>query len=109
MSKRPVAFLILSIITLISLTLLIFLSLPDQQLTINNLTFTMLYGFFILLFLFIFSTFTYLLNSKKHGILIAGFALIYLIFRLNDLTHPFFFILLSALFLTVELLVSYRK
>jgi hypothetical protein len=109
MSKRPLPFLILSAITLICLTALISLFAPDQQLTINNLQLTPLYGFFALLFLFIFSTFTYLLKSKKHGILIAGFALIYLVFRLNDLTHPFFFILLAALFLTVELLVSYRK
>lgn len=65
--------------------------------------------FLLLLFLALLFTGTFLFKSKSHGILIGTFVVVYLIFRLNELTHPFFFILLFALFLTLELFVSYRK
>jgi hypothetical protein len=46
------------------------------------------------------------LKSKKHGLFLGFFVVLYLIFRLNNLTHPLFLILLIALFLVVEFLFA---
>ncbi len=65
--------------------------------------------FLIFLFCTFFSLGTYLFKNKTHGVLIGAFLVVYLLLRLSHLTHPFFLILLIALFLTLELMISYRK
>lgn len=65
--------------------------------------------FHALLFLFLFGISSFLLRSKIHGVLIGLVVVIYLLFRQNDLTHPFFALMLAALFLVLELLFSYKK
>lgn len=68
------------------------------------------YTFFLfLLFGFLLTSGMYLFRSKVHGLLISLFVICYLLLRLNGLTHPLFLILLTAIFLSLELMVSYRK
>lgn len=120
--RRPLLLLIISIASFITLasfltffspnTNIVFSQLFPSNLPFSVMTFAQiptLFLFFSLLTLFLFSTSTYLFKSKKHGILLVVFVITYLLFRLNHLTHPFFFILLLALFLTLELFVSNRK
>lgn len=61
--------------------------------------------FFVLVFSSFYTTSLLIFRSKLHGILIGSFVVLYLIFRLSNLTHPFFLILLAALFLTLELMI----
>jgi hypothetical protein len=118
---RPLLLLLIGIISLIALAALIYFVSPNLSfgpaLLFPNLSFplekfvqiptTIL--FFILFSIFIFCTSSYILKSKTHGVLITGFLIIYLIFRLTHLTNPFFLILLLALFVTLELFVSNRR
>jgi hypothetical protein len=107
------------VLSLVALGLFVYFIAPTTQLIPNELLAITPFAnqsatatrmlFFILLALFLFSSGTYVFKSKTHGILIASFAVIYLVFRLSNLTNPFFLILLAALFLTLELFVSYRK
>lgn len=101
--------LFVAISTFIVLSLLVFFTEPRGQIHLLGGAFPFLYLFFPLFTLFIFSLSSCLLKSYKHGIIIALFFTIYSIFRFNNLTHPFFLILLFALFFTIDLLFSYRK
>jgi len=65
--------------------------------------------FFILLACFLFFGISFATKSRKHAYLITFFVLVYLLFRLWGLTHPFFFFLLLALFLTLELLFTSKN
>jgi hypothetical protein len=119
MRGHSLKFLILSLLSALAFGFFVYFVAPNTQFIPNTLlTMTPFANqnatatralFFILLALFLFSSGTYVFKSKTHGILIASFAVIYLIFRLSNLTNPFFLILLAALFLTLELFVSYRK
>lgn len=62
--------------------------------------------FYTLLFLTVYFLVNSFLPNKKHGILIALFTVIYLIFRQYNLRNPLFLLLLLALFLTFEFLFS---
>ena len=108
-NKRSWKLLTLGIFSFILLALLIYFVPPATSYTIYSLHLSVILGFFLLLFIFLFAVSSYLFKSKIHGILIATLAITYLIFRQNDLTHPFFALLLLALFLVLELLFTYRK
>lgn len=109
--RRPILHLIFGILSLGAFLWTLYFYTPSSTLTIPYIPFTLpiIPLFFILLLAALFFLTSYIFKSSKHGILVSLFVGIYLIFRLNNLTHPFFFILLFALFLTLELLVSYRK
>jgi len=107
--KRNIWLLVASLVSLATFIAFIILVPPNSVIQIIWLSISILPIFFLLLSLVLFFMASYIFKSVKHGILLFLFVLIYLIFRLNNLTHPFFLILLIALFLTLELLVSYRK
>lgn len=107
--KRPITYLFISIVSLVSFSWVIYFFPPNYTFTVISYKLPVISFFFPLLFLFVFSTTTYLSKSTKHGILAGLFAVAFLIFRLNNLTHPFFFLLLASLFLILELMFSYRK
>ncbi len=119
--RRPFILLIISILSFLALASLIFFFPPYTSMMphylIQSLPFSLgkfiqvpsLLLFFVLLAFFLFTTGSYILKSKKHGILIAGFVISYLLLRLNHLTNLFFLILLFALFVVLELMVSSRK
>ena len=111
MRKRKKTLSLLFLITLSLLTLgsLVIFFPPTDSLTIFHVKLSIILLFFVALFLFAFATGTFFFKNKVHGLLLGFFLIIFLIFRLNNLTHPFFFILLLALFLTLELLFTYRK
>ena len=65
-------------------------------------------AFFFLLFLSAVSLFTYLLNNTRRGFFVGILITLYFLLRFFGLTHPFFLILLLALFITLELFFSPR-
>lgn len=81
---------------------------PDKNMKILNLDIPTIPLFFILFFAGAYEFFKFLLNQQR-GLLIAFFLTLYLILRLNNLTHPIFAILIVALFITFELLFKRRK
>lgn len=119
--KRPLLLLFVGILSFIGLGSLIYFVSPDVTLSVPQtwanlptvfvsfVHIPILIAFFSLLALFLFSVTTYIFKSKKHGILLAIFVTTYLLFRLNHLTHPFFLILLLALFFTLEMLLSGKE
>jgi len=107
--KRPLLLLVGSIILFILCGVLLVAFPPNNSVSLLSLNITLVPLFLILLFFFLFSITTYLFKNKNHGILFGSFVITYLIFRLNNITHPFFFILLIALFLTIEILFSLDK
>jgi hypothetical protein len=107
--KNVKLFLLLGIPSFLGLMATIFFFSPDTNLSLSNYKIPLLPLFFLLLFSFFFSLGSFLFKSKIHGLLLGLFVISYLLFRLNNLTHPFFFILLAGLFLTLELLFTYRK
>lgn len=107
--KRTTLFLLLTLVSLVALIGLVYLFPPDFKLVIGNWSLVILYVFLPLLFLCIFSLVAYVFKSKMHAGLIASFTIIYLIFRLNNLTHPFFLMMLLLLLLSLEFLVSHKR
>ncbi|GIW61345.1 MAG: hypothetical protein KatS3mg089_0197 [Patescibacteria group bacterium] len=107
--RRTWKFLILSILSFIALLIIITTLSPYQNFSIKFASIPVVIIFYMLLALFIFSFFAFLLKSRKHGILLSIFTVIYFVFRANNLTHPFFFLLLLALFLTLELLFTSKR
>jgi len=108
-NKKALKFLFLSLFSLGGLIYLIVFFPPTLTLQIAQLALPVFYILFPILFLFLFSLVTYFFRSSKHGLLLATFVNIYLIFRLNNLTHLFFLVLLFALFLILELLFARKK
>lgn len=106
---RPYLLLFLGALSLTSLVFLLLNFSPESQPMVYSVQIPLIPMFLILVFTTLYFLGAFTFKSKAHGFLIASFALVYLVFRLNNLTHPFFFILLFALFLTLELFVSYRK
>lgn len=119
--KRPLILLFAGVICLITLGCLVYFIPPNTSFsllqivpsipsTIDKYTqFPTILLFYILLSLFLFTTVSYFFKSKIHGVLITAFVIIYLIFRLNHLTNPFFLIILLALFVTLEMVVNNNR
>jgi len=112
--RKPIKYLLLSIVSLFGLFILLFFFPPTHKFSIfptgtGNFQFSIIYCFFILIFLFFFSVSCYFFKNKIQGLLIGFFVLSFLIFHLIKLTHPFFLILLIALFFTLELLLISKK
>lgn len=107
--RRPVFFLISGMLFFALFAALVYSYAPTSQISISLFSIPLLPVFITLLFMTLFCFGTYAFRSKTHGFLIGTFIVVYLLFRIHNLTHPFFFILLFALFLTLELFVSYRK
>lgn len=110
--KRPLKYFLISTITLVALIYIVIVFPPTYKFLVSRSLGEVgsIYNLFLfLVFIFLFSFATYIFKNKTQGVLIGFFVLSFFIFRLNNLTHPFFFILLVALFLTLELLFTYRK
>src|SRR5271170_3745249 len=98
--RRPLSLLIIGIISLLTLALLIYFFSPNANLifpqTMVKFPLSLdkyaqvppIILFFILIAIFFFSLGSYIFKSKAHGVLIAGLVVTYLLFRLNNLTHP---------------------
>jgi hypothetical protein len=106
---RPFIFLLTGILSLASLIYMVVQLSPSTNPAVLGYQLPLIPLFIVLVFTTLYFLGSYIFRSKSHGILIGTFTVVYLFFRLSDLTHPFFFILLFALFLTLELFVSYRK
>jgi hypothetical protein len=108
-SSRSILMLILSILLFGMLAAIIWYFPPTQEYHLLIVTIPVIPVVLGILGAFVFCTTTYIFKSKIHGILTAMVVVTYLIFRENSLTHPFFGLLLLALFLVLELLFTYRK
>jgi hypothetical protein len=105
--KRPLRLLVVFFISLVALLYIVFTIPPNMTLPV--VSFPALPVFFFFLFFTICSLISFIFKSFIHGVL-AGLALIvYLYFRLINLTQPIYLILLIALVLTLELLFAQRK
>jgi hypothetical protein len=107
--KRPLLFLLVSIVLLAILLGMLFFFPPTLLIPGIPIQITLFYLFFPLVFGFLFFGASYALNNKMQGVLVGLFAITYLLFRLNNLTHPFFFFLLAILFVALGFLFNYRK
>ena len=107
--KSSYIFLVLAIFTFGLLSSIIISVPPDFFWNILSFKLSVQYAFFFLLFSFLFFTGSSIFKSKKHGLLIGLFVCIYLWMRQNKLSHPFFLIILIAIFLVLELLLSGRN
>lgn len=108
--RRRISLLLLSLAALgailyvsLSLPPSLQLQIPIRQLVVK-LQITLL--FFVLFFTLVFSIIGYTINSIKRGVVYGLLATLYLYLRSLDLTHPFFLILLLALFFTLERLFA---
>lgn len=99
-NKRSRKLLVLSVVSLAALIYIIFSLSPIQQ-------FTILPVFFSLLFVTIFSFTSFLFNDLRKGVIVGIACVLYLLLRMNNLTHPFFLILLIGIVIAIELL--FRK
>lgn len=108
-NRRSAKLLFLTIISFAAITYIIFFVSPTFAYPILAFKLPILIVFVSLITLFTFSLTTYISKNKKHGFLVSLFALTYLLFRLSNLTHPFFLLLLLALFITLELLFARQR
>src|ERR1035437_7245718 len=102
-NKRQLRLLGLAILGLIGFIYLVFNFSPSAQITILSFNLSSIYFFFAFLFLFLISVFAFVFSSKRRGVFIGRVTFIYLILRLNHLTHPSFLILLIVLFGCLDL------
>ncbi|MDP3941509.1 MAG: hypothetical protein Q8Q49_04340 [bacterium] len=107
--KRPIALLLLSILTLCVLIFVIFFIPPTYAVELPGVTINVLFFFFPLLFIFLFSLLSFLFRKKSHGIIAGSLLIFYLLLRLGGFTHPLFLLILLALLLILELLFSKEK
>ncbi|MGH7204333.1 MAG: hypothetical protein ACREHC_07855 [Candidatus Levyibacteriota bacterium] len=107
--KFSFSLLLSSVILFILLGLILYYFSPSAEFVIFSIHLSILLAFFPLLFFALFFAGTTIFRSKWQGTLIASFVVLYLTFRLNNLTNPFFFILLAALFVTLELMIVNRR
>src|SRR4051812_19864612 len=109
MTKNRLILLVTSILLFCALVFLILFFSPDFQLSFMDISIPIIYPFFLLFCTFLLTLLTVLLRSIHHGVLIALFATLVLIFRLNGLTHPFFLVILAGIFLMLELAFAKGK
>ncbi len=109
--KRSIVSLFFSIIILGLFLFLVFLFPPDQKLSLpfQSIYIPSLPVFFLLIFLFLATLIIYLFRSLIHGVLIGLFVVSYLLLRLNNLTQPFFLLILALMFLLLEFLFYQKK
>ena len=108
-NKRNFGLLIVSVLAFFAILYIVLNYSPALKLSILNFSFPILPLFFVLTFIFLYSLFTFILKSKRRGILIGLFVISYLVLRMNGLTNVFFVILLVVLFGSLELLFVKRK
>ena len=107
--KRNLSFLIVGLIELAAIAYLVLNISPDKNLSLFNIAISSVFTLFVLLSSSLFFLVSFILNDQRQGFLISFFATLYLILRLNRLTHPLFLILIIAIFVTLELLFKKRK
>lgn len=109
-NKRPWKFLLLSLVSIILLCYIVVSLPPSFRFSFFSYKVSVLFVFFPLLFSFLFSLVVFFFNTKNHALLGAAFIVVSLMLLVNKLTHPFFFIMLAALVLVLELfLYSLQK
>lgn len=96
-------------VSLILLIGLIFYFPPTSSLPLGFFSLPVLILFFPLVTVFLFCLITILSKRPIFGILVSVLSTIYLIFRMNGLTHPFFLFLLVALLITFLLFLKKEK
>jgi len=107
--KRPFWLVIVFILSLVGLGYFVLTFSPTSQFSILSFKFSVLIPGLTLLFIIIFSVFSFIFNNSRRGFLLGLLVISYLLLRLNGLTSPFFAILLVILFGGIELFFVKRK
>ncbi|MBI2025780.1 MAG: hypothetical protein HYT06_00185 [Candidatus Levybacteria bacterium] len=94
---------VFSVISLVSLSYLIFSFPPNALISFYDFKITAIPIAFLLLFIFLWSLVWFISANKIQGLIFAIFPIIYLILRLNHLNQMFFLVLLFILFAATEL------
>lgn len=102
--KSSFKYLILSILLSVTLYLLISNYPPNHIYTLGFVKISILIPFFIILFVLFNFILSLFFNRSLQTILLSLFLVTCLIFIVNKLTNPFFFIMLAALFVVIELI-----
>lgn len=106
---KPWGLLLLFIFSMIGLCYLFLTFPPGSAFIILGINISYVLIFFILLFLTLYGLVAFFLTSALQGVLVGSFICCFLLFRIINLTHPFFTILLFILFLCIEAIVWKRK
>ncbi|MEK7559457.1 MAG: hypothetical protein AAB521_04065 [Patescibacteria group bacterium] len=101
--------LFLSLLSLGILIYLVFNQTPNSEFTFGGIHLGMSYIFLALLFVFIFGISSFVLKNFRRGAFIGAFVALYLVLRILNLTHVFFFLILLALFISLDLFFVYNK
>lgn len=106
---KPWGLLLLFVLSLAGLCYLFLTFPPGSAFVILGIPISYVIIFFILLFLTLYALVAFFLTSALQGVLVGSFIVSLLLFRIINLTHPFFTILLFVLFLCIEAIVWKRK
>lgn len=107
--KQPYFSIIWGSISMLLCIVAVFFFPPTHRFYLAGVPLPILPLFFSLLFLGILGITQFFFHTPKHGIFLGSLCIIYLLFQLNSLTHPFFLLLLVALFVALELLFAPQK
>lgn len=106
LNKRITPLLPITIILFILVLVIFFLVPPSTQIPLGFTSFSIRYVALTLVYLLFFGIGTLIFKTRLNGTLLALFVISFLVLRLNDLKHPIFFVILAALFITVEFYFS---
>ncbi len=107
--KRFFPFFLISLPSFVMLIFFLFTFPPESKLRAINYELSTTVVFFLLLFLFIFSIMSCLLQSARRGLFLGVFVCGYFFLRLIQLRNMFFLILLALFLFTLELFFSNQK
>lgn len=107
--RKHIIFLYLFIIFFALLFILIFFVDPKNTFVAGNISIPLLYIFLPLLFLTIFSLFSFILLSKRRAALLSIFVVSLLILRFFGFRSPFYLLLLSSIILLSEFFLADRS
>lgn len=106
--NRRLRFFIAGVVCALLLLLLLLFVSPTNGIPLGAFHLPSLLFFFPLVFLTVYFLVITAFPSGFHGLLIAGFAIAYLLLRMNALTSPLLLVLLLLLLLILEI-VLYKK
>lgn len=102
--KKQITLLLISILSLLLLLYMTYAFPPQYTIGLGGVSISLIVLFFILLFFLIFGLVGYLIKSKLQGTLVSIFFICFLLFRYFQITNWFFLLLLTILFVLLEII-----
>ena len=107
-NKREYLF-VVSIALFFNIIGIIFFLPPDYKVIVGSVGISIIVFLFVILFLFLYTALLLIIRRKLHALLGSAFGICLLVFIMHRLTHPFYFILLTGLFVIIEMLIYSMK